>query len=373
MNVLEVINVTREVAWLPWAVQYFFLVGLSVAAFFLSLPGLVFAREHWLRAARLALLVALVTGLAAPIALLADLHQPGRFWHFYVYPNFKSWMAWGAFFIPGYVGGLLLYAWAAMRPALAKSDRPGLLGRVHKIASLGGDRAPRILSIAAGWTALMAALVLLYTGMEVMVVRARPLWHTPFLPLQFVVTAGVGALGAMLLLDRVLGQPDAATERMLNRLLALLLASALAIGAAWLALGLFAIDATHAEALRQVSASLGWRLTAVWAALSAIIPITIIAWKPVGTGWLTGLIAIHAAWMFRWTVFIGGQTIPKTGAGFYTYELPLGYDGWLGILGTGGLLLFLLVAITSWVPWDQAVPQRSIKSVGALVPGRARS
>ena len=29
-HIVEVINMPREVAWLPWAVQYFFLIGLSV-------------------------------------------------------------------------------------------------------------------------------------------------------------------------------------------------------------------------------------------------------------------------------------------------------------------------------------------------------
>ena len=32
-NIVETINVAREVAWLPWAVQYFFLIGLSYGAY----------------------------------------------------------------------------------------------------------------------------------------------------------------------------------------------------------------------------------------------------------------------------------------------------------------------------------------------------
>ena len=44
--------------------------------------------------------------------------------------------------------------------------------------------------------------ILVYTGAEVMVLRARPLWHTPFLPLNFALTAWLGALGAMFLVGR---------------------------------------------------------------------------------------------------------------------------------------------------------------------------
>ena len=59
-NIVETINVAREVAWLPWAVQYFFLIGLSYGAYLLSLPGIVFRRPGWTGISRLALLGALV-------------------------------------------------------------------------------------------------------------------------------------------------------------------------------------------------------------------------------------------------------------------------------------------------------------------------
>lgn len=336
--VIEVVNIAREVSWLPWAVQYFFLIGLSVGGFALSLPGLAFGNAAWLRVARLALLVALVTGLAAPVALLADLHQPGRFWRFYAQPNLRSWMAWGAFFIPGYLGGLLLYAFAALRPAL---PRP-----------LRGPACPLLLRGASLLGVVFGALVLLYTGMEVMVVRARPLWNTPLLPMQFALTAFAGAVGGVLLLDRLLGGHDRALAQRLTRLLAWLMFAALVLGGIWLAFGALRREPVHAAALASVVHSPAWRATALWAGGAALLTATLAALPRLG--WLAGLLALHSAWMFRWTVFIGGQTVPKTGAGFYDYHLPLGHDGWLGILGTAGLCLFLLIALTSLLPWDKA-------------------
>ena len=52
---VEVLGFAREPGWLPWAVQYFFLIGISTAAFFLSLPGLVWRHPDWrgIRAATL--------------------------------------------------------------------------------------------------------------------------------------------------------------------------------------------------------------------------------------------------------------------------------------------------------------------------------
>lgn len=353
--VIEVVNITREAAWLPWAVQYFFLIGLSVAGFALTLPGFVLARPDWLHTARLALVVALVAGLAAPVALLADLHQPGRFWRFYAHPNLHSWMAWGAFFIPGYLAGLLLYAWAVLRPALAKAPAPyRFVGCAWRLVALGGAPAPLLVRAAAAWTVAFALLVLLYTGMEVMAVRARPLWNTPLLPVQFAVTGFAGALGAVLGLDRVLGRPNTVLARRLAPLLGWTMALALLVGAVWLSIGLLRRDPVHVAALGSVAGSEAWRMTALWAGAAALATIALSLLPSLG--WLAGLLALHAAWMFRWTVFIGGQTVPKTGAGFYAYHLPLGHDGLLGILGTGGFCLFLLVTLITLLPWETAGP-----------------
>ncbi|SMH28723.1 NrfD/PsrC family molybdoenzyme membrane anchor subunit [Azospirillum agricola] len=354
-SIVELINVTREVAWLPWAVQYFFLIGLSVGGLLLSLPGYAFARTFahggWRRLGRLALLVALTCGLAAPVALLSDLHQPGRFWHFYVVFRPSSWMWWGSVFIPFYVAGLLAYGWACFREELQEHGRvDSRLAALYRLAALGGGRDDRLIR-ATGLVVLTgAALVALYTGVEVAVVKARPLWHTPILPLQFLTTALAGAAGLVLVLNRFAAGNDRGVERLANRLLAGFLGAVMLFGGLWLALGLSGIERTHAEALESVATSEAWRVTALWAVLATVVPFAIAVAKPVGSGLLTGLIAVHGAWMFRWTVFIGGQTVPKTGAGFYEYALPAGPDGLLGIVGTAGLWLFLLLVITAFLP-----------------------
>ncbi|MEW5891020.1 MAG: NrfD/PsrC family molybdoenzyme membrane anchor subunit [Pseudomonadota bacterium] len=350
--IVEVVNVSREVAWLPWAVQYFFLIGLSAGAFLLSLPGILLRRPAWTGISRRALLAALLCGLTAPVALLADLHQPGRFLNFYLHPNFGSWMAWGAFFIPLYLTGLLLYAWLALRPTLqGLANEGGRMAKVYRFFAYGGHDSRAALAGAAAIAGLGAVLVLLYTGMEVMVVRARPLWNTPFLPVQFAVTALAGAIGLVLILERVLGVSTPESSARLNGALVNTQAAVLAVGAAWLGLSLSGLSPAHAEALALVAPSTAWRLTAVWAAGSALLTLWLALKRPHG-GLLAGLIALHSAWMMRWTVFIAGQEIPKTGAGFYSYQLPLGHDGLVGIVGTAGLWLFLFVLLTTVLPWS---------------------
>lgn len=350
-SIVEVVNVSREVAWLPWAVQYFFLIGLSVGSFLLTLPGFVLRWPAWQGVSRIALLGALACGLTAPVALLADLHQPARFLNFYLHPNPNSWMAWGAFFIPLYLGGLVLYSWLVLRPDLKRlADAGGRGAAAYRMLAYGGHDSLSAIRIATLLALTGAGLVALYTGMEVMVVSARPLWNTPFLPLQFFITAVAGAIGLVLVLDRFVGGSRASAETPLLRLLATSQVLVLAVGAAWLLLGISGLSPRHAEALAQVAPSGAWRITAVWAAGSALVTLWLAVRRPQWR-FAAGLIALHSAWMMRWTVFIGGQEIPKTGAGYYSYALPLGHEGMLGIVGTAGLWIAVLILLISVLPW----------------------
>lgn len=350
-GIVETVNVAREVAWLPWAVQYFFLIGLSYGAFLVSLPGVAFRRPGWERISRLALLAAVVCGLTAPVALLADLHQPGRFWYFYAHFQPASWMSWGAFFIPVYVTGLLLYAWLAFRPLLARhAAEGGKLAGLARVLAYGGLESRGALQAAAGLAFIGAVLVALYTGAEVMAVRARPLWNTPLLPLLFFVTALGGGMGLTLVLNRYAPAFDreGAAAR-LAKGIAVTQVIALATIGLWIASGLNGASPVHARAFAEAAPSVDWQTNVVL--LVGLCLVTLwLAWKRPGTGLPLAVLALVSAWMTRWSLFIGGQEIPKTGAGFYDYQLPLGPDGLLGIVGTAGLWIFLYVAITTLLP-----------------------
>ncbi len=368
-TIIEMVNVSREVAWLPWAVQYFFLIGLSIGALLIALPGTLFGLPRWQRVSAIALLVALITGLAAPVALLADLHQPFRFYHFYLYPQTSSWMAWGAFFLPAYVLLLVMHAWLVYRPALSEQAETGprLLSGLFR--RLGGEARPR-LQQASGLAALLAALaVLTYTGMELAVVAARPLWHTPLLPWQLFATALVGAAGMALLLQRLLvGAGDADTVRHLQRLLIGSAIGVAAIGLLWLFLGFSGTSPSYQQAITQLTRNPGWQLNAAWTALALVAPVAA-AWLLPRHGWLSGLLALHFAWMFRWSVFMDVQSLPKAAAGYQPYVLPFGTDGLLGIVGTAGLVVFLVLVLSSLLPWQRPALPALSHHAPATLPG----
>lgn len=347
---VEVLGFAREPGWLPWAVQYFFLIGISTAAFFLSLPGLVWQHPDWRGISRRALLAALVCGLTAPVALLADLHQPGRFLNFYLHPNFSSWMAWGAFFIPLYLLGLIGYTWLCLRPRLADlAKRPSPLAGLYRKLAYGGHHNPSAIKAAALVATLGAVLVMLYTGMEVMVVQTRSLWNTALLPLIFAATAMTGGIGMTALFEALTGNRQSAP--VLNQWLARGVWVTLALLTLWLVLGLSGTSTAAAEALAAMRGSFGWLATGAWLFGSMLFTLWL-ARNYQDSLIIPALLALHGAWLIRWIVFIGGQSLPKMGSTSPSYALTLTPDSLLGIVGMAGLCLTLYIILTSLIPWD---------------------
>src|SRR5690625_3913905 len=86
MKIIEILTPAYDAAWLPWAVQYFFLVAIATTTA-ITVACISFTDTHSpaRRILPAAVTVLVVTAIVAPIALFADLQQPGRFWHFYAY------------------------------------------------------------------------------------------------------------------------------------------------------------------------------------------------------------------------------------------------------------------------------------------------
>ena len=137
MQIIELLTPAYEAAWLPWAVQYFFLIGIAATSALLA--GVLAFASPGSSGARLlptVVVVLVVSAIAAPIALVADLHQPGRFWHFYFHPAPSSWMSLGAFLLPLFL--VLALGFAAGLPlllVLGKDEGMEFVKR-HDIAAL---------------------------------------------------------------------------------------------------------------------------------------------------------------------------------------------------------------------------------------------
>ena len=272
-----------------------------------------------------------LAAIAAPVSLLADLHQPARFWHFYAHFTPWSWMSVGALLLPAFVtlSLALCASWWLGKPAWMRAIAPLLL--------------LSLLSIVA------------YTGAEVMVVRARPLWNTAWLPVNLALTGWLAAIGAMFIIERFLPAPLRPHEAALQllRSIALALAGALALATlGWVALGWMAQAPSLLAAARLWQDFPVWRWGMVLSALggAAVLAVLLAGKTRMACPYyrlVLGALLAGSAWAFRWALFMSVQGVPKFGAGLYLYTMPLGGDGLLGILGMAGLCV-ALVGLISW-------------------------
>lgn len=329
MNIIEILTPAYDAAWLPWAVQYFFLIALACTTA-ITAAVIVFqpAEAPIRQLLPSAILILAVSAISAPVALLADLHQPGRFWHFYAYFSPWSWMSIGAVLLPIFVGLALTFC------------------------ALWWFNLHRGLRWCGVLLVLSALSILLYTGAEVMILRSRPLWHTYFLPLNFALTGWLGALGAMIFVARWLpGGVEALPAQSIRKLclssMVLLTLSALA----WALAGLAGLDPSFAAAFELFSTYPMWRLSLIGSLiLAAVLLIMLrVPAQQLCTPYhslIAACIMMAAAWVFRWVVLMSVQGVPKYGAGLYLQSMPLGSNGLLGILGIFGLCTALLACLT---------------------------
>ena len=220
-------------------------------------------------------------------------------------------------------------------------------------AGLWWLRKPGLLRLVAVLLALSALSILTYTGGEMMVVRARPLWATAFLPINLALTGMLGTLGAVLLVARWLPASLGAAPLALVRRVAQWVSLALVVTAvAWALLGAMGQSPSFSEAISLFNDFGAWKLALLGSVAGGLVLLALI-WRPLpggmGAGYalLLALAMLVAAWVFRWIVFMAVQTVPKFGAGLYLQGVSWGSDGVLGMVGVFGLVA-ALIAIVTW-------------------------
>lgn len=336
MQITELLTPAYEVAWLPWAVQYFFLIGVATGAALLTAAC---AYGHVGSVARrllpTAVLVLAMSAISAPVALLADLHQPARFWHFYAHFTPWSWMSIGAVLLP------LFFALSVLMAAL------WWFGQL------------RWMRLLAPLLVLSALSIAVYTGAEIMVIRSRPLWNTLWVPVNLALTGWLATVGWAFVLYRFLParlQPDAPALQGLRRLGLWLALALLATAGLWAATGMIGGNPSFDEALRLVQQFPVWRLSMMGSALvGAVVLVALLRGRSRLQAWgftlVLGTALAGAAWAFRWALFMGVQGVPKFGAGLYLYSMPQGSDGLMGIVAVFGLCVAVVAAFVLAQEW----------------------
>jgi tetrathionate reductase subunit C len=348
MNITEVLVQPQAMAWLPWAVQYFFYIGSAYAAAILFLIALLFEQytSHRLRAA---LVLTLAIGaIVGPLALTGDLHQPGRAWHFYAHITPWSWMSLGSLFLPVFSGLAVITAWLYLRQDfIALRNQPGKVLPFLSKLSLGDWTISRRAMLRLSITTVLSGLsIALYTGAEIAVVQSRSLWHQPASPILWFVTSFMGAVGFALLIWLLLpSHAKVFTAGDTN----LLKKSLVTSGA--LTLILLPIWASNNSAFSLYSSD-QWvhNIALLTFVILVCVLLAFIILRDSKTSTYSysarimglscmSLTALASAWLIRWFTIMEVQTIAKFDAGQYPYQLTMDGSGWLGIIGMFGLWL----------------------------------
>ncbi|HDL6510209.1 TPA: tetrathionate reductase subunit TtrC [Yersinia enterocolitica] len=335
----EILARPQDIAWLPWAVQYFFFIGLACSAVLFAGGQRICARQGKLSAQQsqwefTALMLAVTAVVVAPLALNADLHQPARVWHFYAHFTPWSWMSWGSIFLP-------LFSLLVMGYFLALI-----------YSRLKAKPLPRLLAGLALLCGLSAISILLYTGREVSILRAQPLWFSLWLPLFIFLTAcqAIPSLLALWLWREPQYQRPLARWQLISLVVL-----------AWVTLLWVYSDKLWASGDNLSAPAL--RHWAVQSPFIALFPLAL--WlllfglalfngrKTLSTPVIAtqALIALTLCWSVRWLLLMQTQNLPKYNVLANPYTLPLGREGLLAIIGTFGLWVAAIIAIREGVKW----------------------
>ena len=258
--------------------------GVLLLLAFISIGGGDFSRSWQISAAIVALLFMALTG----VFLVADLTHPARFFYVLIRPQWRSWLARGAYIIAAYVVAAALFLVAALLREQGVVD-------------------------ALRWPVIILAIpCAVYTAYILRQSKGRDLWQNPLLPGVFFVEAILAGAAALLILRTGLSAPAGTFDAT---------ALALAGSAALLALSIVSELLVHHESKYAAAAAFSLihgnfgRL--YWSSLALVIAAALLglfayAASSIGIGAVGGLLALAGLFTYEHAYIQAGQSAPQS-------------------------------------------------------------
>lgn len=178
---LVLTNLTDSVPWGLWITIDLSSIALGAGAFTLSAVVYIFGIERFKPIVRLAVLVGLAGYTTALLTLVMDIGRPDRFWHPWVYWNVHS-VLWEITWCITIYLTIMLVEFA---PVIAESPLfsrwPGLARASHQLHKL-----TPVLAVAGLLISLLHQSSL---GATYGIIKARPIWFKPSMPIMFIISA----------------------------------------------------------------------------------------------------------------------------------------------------------------------------------------
>jgi menaquinone reductase, integral membrane subunit len=181
INGLSITGLSDRVPWGVWITIDLSAIGLGAGAFLLSAAVYLLGLKRYEPVARLAVFVGLLGYTSALLTLLLDIGRPDRFWHGWVYWNTHSVM-WEIIMCISLYSGVLTVEFAtivAEHPFFARWPWVGKLAH----------QAHKLMPVLAVVGAVLSLLHQSSLGATYGVLKARPVWYKPTMPLMFIAQA----------------------------------------------------------------------------------------------------------------------------------------------------------------------------------------
>jgi len=178
---LVVTGMSNTVPWGLWITVDLSSIALGAGAFTLSAIIYLFRIKSLERIARLAILVGIVGYTSALLALVMDIGRPDRFWHPWVFWNVHS-VLWEITWCITLYLGILMVEFAPVISDLSIFDRWPIVRRIgHTV-----HKAAPILALVGLLISLLHQSSL---GATYGIIKARPIWFKPSMPIMFIISA----------------------------------------------------------------------------------------------------------------------------------------------------------------------------------------
>jgi formate-dependent nitrite reductase membrane component NrfD len=283
-------DVPHKQAWGLDMALYLLTKGIATGAMLLA-SLLWFAGERGVMAQMAAPIVSLIFSIATAVVLIIDLERPERFYYILIRPNWRSWMAWGAYFLTAH--GLISTLWLGA----------ALLGLTDAITWL----APLAFVVALAATS--------YTGFLFAQGLARDLWQGPYAAIDLVAQAVVESAAVLLIAAAIVPGSDLGAERLLT----LALFTALAAHLVLLVFeNLLAPSATRHHELAVAAIRRGPYARLFWGlslGFGGVVPLALLAFGIAGGATapllvIASLLALAGAFAWEYVWVDAGQCVP---------------------------------------------------------------
>ena len=178
---LVLTNLTDAVPWGLWITIDLSSIALGAGAFTLSAIVYIFKIERFKPIVRLAVLVGLAGYTTALLTLVMDIGRPDRFWHPWVYWNVHS-VLWEITWCITIYLTIMLVEFA---PVIAESR---LFSRWPVLSKIG-HQLHKVTPVLAVLGLLISLLHQSSLGATYGIIKARPIWFKPSMPIMFIISA----------------------------------------------------------------------------------------------------------------------------------------------------------------------------------------